>query len=68
MELNKIYDKIIDMGGDCFKDDDRPLCRQCPFKKDCLQKMILMAKSIPKEVRVRWALDKLVEEIVLDDK
>ena len=68
MELNDIYEKIIELGGDCFKGDDRPPCQVCPFQKDCLIKMIQLAQHIPKEVRMRWALDKLVEEVLLKDE
>ncbi|MCK5610583.1 hypothetical protein KAR91_52405 [Candidatus Pacearchaeota archaeon] len=67
MELNDTYEKIIELGGDCFKSKDRPPCQHCPFQKDCLQKMIALAKAIPKEARLRWALDKLVEEVILND-
>jgi hypothetical protein len=67
MELNDIYEKIIESGGECFKTSDRPPCEHCPFKKDCLEKMILLAKNIPSETRVNWALDGLVEKILLGD-
>lgn len=67
MEVNDIYEKIIELGGDCFKAKDRPPCERCPFQKDCLHKMIHLAKHIPKEARLRWALDKLVEEVLLSD-
>ena len=68
MELNDIYEKIIELGGDCFNSKDRPPCQSCPFKSECLSKMIVLAKHVPKEARLRWALDKLVEGIVLDGK
>ena len=45
MELNDIYEKIIELGGDCFKAKDRPPCQHCPFQKDCLQKMIVLAEN-----------------------
>jgi len=67
MELNDIYEKIVEMGGDCFKSDDRPPCQHCPFQRQCLDKMLFLAKHIPNEARLRWALDKLIEELVLDD-
>jgi len=68
MELNDIYEKIVELGGDCFKSEDRPPCQHCPFQKDCLKQMLALAKHIPNETRVRWALDKLVEEVLLDDE
>ncbi len=67
MELNDIYEKIVELGGDCFKADKRPPCENCPFQQQCLHKMIALAESIPKEARLRWALDKLVEEHLLND-
>ncbi len=67
MELNDIYEKIVELGGDCFQSENRPPCENCPFQKDCLQQMIALAKHIPKEARLRWALDKLVEEYLLND-
>jgi adenine-specific DNA glycosylase len=66
MESNDIYEKIIELDGDCMKSEDRPPCQQCPFKKQCLVKMILLAQHIPKEIRVKWALDKLVEEVIFN--
>lgn len=68
MELNDIYEKIVKLGGDCFNSEDRPPCELCPFKKDCLRKMISLAQSIPKEARLRWALDKLIEEVIFNDE
>ena len=68
MNKNDIFEKIIKLGGDCFKAKNRPPCGSCPFQKQCLQKIILLAENIPKETRVQWALDELVEEFLLDDK
>lgn len=59
---------IIKLGGDCFQDKNRPPCKECPFKNECLVKMISMAKVIPSEQRVEWALDKLIENAVFNEK
>ena len=67
MKLNDIYEKIVELGGDCFQSEKRPPCENCPFQQDCLHKMIALAQVIPKEARLRWALDKLVEEYLFDD-
>lgn len=67
MELNDIYEKIVKLGGDCFKAEKRPPCQHCPFMKQCLHKMVTLAEHIPKETRLEWALDKLVEEYLFDD-
>lgn len=68
MDLNYIYEMIVELGGDCFNSKNRPPCNECPFKDKCLVQMISLAKVIPKEQRIEWALDKLVEDIVLDEK
>jgi len=61
MNLNNVYEKIIEVDGECFKSNNRPPCRYCPFQEECLEKIINSAKAISKETRVGWVLDKLVE-------
>jgi len=68
MDFNHIYEMIIELGGDCFQGNNRPPCSTCPFKDKCLVKMIDMAKVISHEQRIEWALDKLIEEVVLDER
>lgn len=67
MELNDTYEKIVELGGDCFQSEKRPPCENCSFQGQCLHKMIVLAEAISKEARLRWALDKLIEEYLLKD-
>lgn len=68
MNLNEVYNQIVELEGDCFNPSNgRPLCRNCPFVVDCLSKIIQNGSYISKESRVKWALDKLIEEFVLND-
>ena len=67
MDKNYIYEYIVKLGGDCFVGDQRPPCGACPFQDKCLKKILTLAESIPKETRLNWALDKLVEDLVLND-
>ena len=62
-----MYEKIVELGGDCFQSKERPPCQKCPFQKECLHKIIVLAEVIPKETRLGWALDKLVEEYLFND-
>ena len=68
MDKNHIYDYIVRLGGDCFKKLERPPCQECPFQDKCLNQIIGLAKDIPKEARLQWALDELIQDVVLDDK
>jgi len=67
MESNKVYETIIELGGNCFMADERPPCEVCPFKEKCLLKMINEGGFIPKERRLSWALNELAEEYLLND-
>ena len=64
MDNNTTCDDIVRLEGDCFKES---ICSDCPFKYKCLYKMIHFGKSITKEVRLRWALDKIIQEQILND-
>jgi len=68
MNKNQIYDFIVELGGDCFQGEQRPPCEICPFQDKCLKKIIHLAQSIPKETRLRWALDEIMQEVLLNDE
>jgi hypothetical protein len=65
--MDDIYERIIELDGDCFKDKDAvPKCHKCIFMDKCLTLTLNTGKSIGTATRVQWALDKLAEEILLD--
>ena len=66
MNKNHIYEYIVKLGGDCFQGEERPPCQTCPFQEKCLKKIIMLAENISKETRLQWALDELIQEIVLN--
>lgn len=68
MELNQKYEQIIEVNGDCFRADNGPNCKECPFLDKCLKLIIENAVSIKREQRVEWALNKLVEGAVFDEE
>jgi adenine-specific DNA glycosylase len=67
MDKNSIYDAIVSLNGDCFK-SNVPMCDQCPFKNKCLHSMISLAEYIPKETRLQWALNELIEGLVFEEQ
>lgn len=67
--MDEIYERIVRLDGDCFKDKDTtPNCSKCAFLNKCLSLTVTVGKHIPSDTRLRWALDKLAEEILLDVK
>lgn len=68
MDLNDVYEKIIEVEGDCFKGKNKPPCSDCPFADMCLELIINEAKPITNDQRLKWALDKLVEGVIFDEK
>ena len=59
-------EKIVELGGDCLM---AGICRTCPFMKDCLPLFIRekMAR-LSKAERLHRALDKIANNILLDDE
>lgn len=65
--MNNIYERIVELDGDCFKYNAVvPKCEDCSFLNKCLGLTLTVGKHIPSETRLGWALDKLAEEILLD--
>ena len=62
--MNKIYNKIIELDGNCFEKGSNLQCTNCPFKNKCLVKMI---NGIPvsNQTRIELALDAIIEEVIL---
>lgn len=65
MNRIQVYDIIVRSEGDCLREDNPP-CKFCPMREKCLYKMISEAKHISKETRLRWALDEISEELLID--
>ena len=62
----QILEDILEKEGDCL---DWKNCVRCPFKSKCLLNVITQPKSMyTKRERVNLALNKLTNEILLDDK
>ena len=67
MEMNEIYESIVELDGDCFIADQRPPCQSCPFSDKCYKAMIKNGIHVPKEKRLNWAIDELAQEYLLND-
>lgn len=63
---NDICENIIRVQGDCFAKDG-PCCSQCPFKIECIYKMIVEAEYVSHSKRVQWAMNKITENFIFGD-
>ena len=68
MELNKIYESIVELDGDCLSTIESPPCGLCPFYHKCVKMMWREAAHISQEKRLNWALDELVEGFIFEDE
>jgi hypothetical protein len=65
-DYNDICEKIISVEGNCFAKDG-PSCSQCPFKIECIYKMIVSAEYIPASTRFEWAMSRVCENFILGE-
>ena len=63
--MDEIYNKIIELNGDCFSSSEQVPCYKCPFREKCLMK-VLSGIPISNQTRIELALDAIIEEVILD--
>jgi hypothetical protein len=67
MDELQVVEKILELNGDCFSDTTLT-CENCPFKDDCLLRIINLGQKIPHNRRVNWALDYMLEKEIFNNE